>query len=66
MNITLNGDPIEVPVGHTVALLVADLKVGDKRVAIEVNEEIVPRSTYDHHCLSQGDRVEVVTAIGGG
>ena len=66
MNITVNGDPLEVPLGHTLANLVMDLDVGDQRIAIEVNEQIVPRSTYETYNLQPGDHVEVVTAIGGG
>ena len=66
MNINLNGDPLEIPPGHTLAKLVKELAVGDKRIAIEVNEEIVPRSIYSTYCLKPDDRVEVVTAIGGG
>ena len=66
MDITVHGDVLEVPLGHTLANLVADLAVGDQRIAIEVNEEIVPRSTYETYNLQPGDQVEVVTAIGGG
>ena len=66
MNITVNGDPIEVPLGHTLANLVTDLAVGDQRIAIEVNEQIVPRSTYETYNLQPDDHVVVVTAIGGG
>lgn len=66
MNITVNGDLLEVPSSHTLANLVADLAVSDQRIAIEVNEEIVPRSTYEKYNLRAGDQVEVVTAIGGG
>lgn len=66
MNIKLNGNPVEVPPGHTLASLITELAVGDKRIAIEVNKEIVPRSTYGSYSLKPGDQVEVVTAIGGG
>lgn len=66
IQITVNGGPQEVPAGHSIAALVQELDLGDKRVAIEVNEQIVPRSTYPQHILRSGDRVEVVTAIGGG
>lgn len=66
MNIKLNGDPVEVSPGQTLASLIADLAVGDNQIAVEVNEEIVPRSTYDSYSLQPGDQVEVVTAIGGG
>lgn len=66
MQILVNGDPREVPDGHTVAALVAELGLQDKRVAVEVNREIVPRGRHPRHRLAPGDRVEVVTAIGGG
>ncbi|MDH3637490.1 MAG: sulfur carrier protein ThiS [Gammaproteobacteria bacterium] len=66
MNVIVNGVSREVETGETLASLVAALQLADKRIAIEVNEEIVPRSGYDAHRLHAGDRVEVVTAIGGG
>ena len=50
----------------TVAGLIALLELGDKRLAIEVNEEVVPRSQYRNFVLGCGDRVEIVQAIGGG
>ena len=64
--IVVNGEKRFVPAGHTLAQLVADLALERHRVAVEVNEEIVPRSRYSERVLSAGDRVEVVTAIGGG
>ena len=66
MQITVNGEPRQVRAGHTVAALVRELALTDQRIAIEVNEEIVPHSEYPDHALQPGDRVEVVTAIGGG
>ena len=66
MDITVNGETRSVPPGHTVAELIADLAMGDRRIAVEVNLEIVPRSSYGRHALNAGDCVEVVTAIGGG
>ena len=66
IQITVNGGPQEVPAGHTIAALVQELDLAEKRVAIEINEQIVPRSTYPQRVLRPGDRVEVVTAIGGG
>ena len=66
MNIKLNGDSVDVPPGHTLANLIKDLAIGNKRIAIEVNEEIVPRSTYGSYSLEPGDQVEMVIAIGGG
>jgi len=50
----------------TVAALLAELGMAGKRVAVEVNREIVPRSRHAEHHLNDNDRVEVVVAIGGG
>lgn len=64
--ITVNGEKRPVPAGQTLADLVRELDLEGRRVAVEVNEEIVPRSEYAEHVLNGGDRVEVVAAIGGG
>jgi len=66
MEIHINGEVAPLPPGHTVAELVARLDLAGQRIAVEVNEQIVPRSDYDRRVLNPGDRVEVVTAIGGG
>ena len=66
MNILLNGDPHIIPDGSTAAGLVDSLQLGERRIAMEVNMEIVPSSQYANHVLEEGDKVEVVHAIGGG
>ena len=66
MQIQVNGEARELPAGATVETLVASLDLGGRRVAIEVNEVLVPRSTYSAALLNDGDRVEIVHAIGGG
>lgn len=66
MQITLNGASREVPERLTAGELIGVLGLTGKRLAIEVNEEIVPRSTLDEHILNPGDTVEIVHAIGGG
>ena len=66
MQVTVNDEPRRLPPGATVADLVATLGLGPRRVAIEVNREIVPRGDYPARRLAAGDRVEVVHAIGGG
>jgi len=66
MLIQVNGDNLEVQEGASVADLIAQLELGERRVAVELNLEIVPRSRHADTVLSQGDRVEVVHAIGGG
>jgi sulfur carrier protein len=66
MQIYLNGEEREIPENHTMWDLVQELDLGEQRFAIEVNEELVPRSSFDEYHLKLGDRVEVVQAIGGG
>jgi sulfur carrier protein len=66
MRIVLNGKPEEAPETETVASLLDRLNLGGKRLALEVNEAIVPRSAYSQHRLKQDDRIEIVHAIGGG
>ncbi len=66
MNIYLNGKAREVPDNCSAAQLVAELGLSGKRIAMEVNMEIVPRSRYGDHTLQADDKVEIVHAIGGG
>jgi len=66
MNIILNGDAREYPDKLSASELLYSLGLADKRLALEINQEIVPRSTFDKHLINPGDRVEIVHAIGGG
>ncbi|BBN65558.1 MULTISPECIES: sulfur carrier protein ThiS [Pseudomonas] len=66
MHIQLNGEPFELPDGATVAALLTRLDLAGRRVAVELNLDIVPRSQHVTTVLSEGDQVEVVHAIGGG
>lgn len=66
MKIFLNGQAHECAAAATVASLLAETGHGERRVAVEVNREIVPRSRHAEHALREGDRVEIVQAIGGG
>jgi sulfur carrier protein len=66
MKIVLNGSDRDVESGSTLADLVAAAGLAERRVAIELNREIVPRSDYATRVLAIGDRIEVVHAIGGG
>ena len=66
MRLTVNGDLVELPAPATLAELAARLDLAGQRVAFEVNGAIVPRSQRDAHPLHDGDKIEVVTAIGGG
>ena len=66
MHIQLNGESFELPDGETVAGLITRLELTGRRVAVELNLDIVPRSQHADTPLSDGDNVEVVHAIGGG
>lgn len=66
MRIQLNGEPYELPDGETVAELLTRLELTGRRIAVELNLDIVPRSQHASTSLREGDQVEVVHAIGGG
>jgi sulfur carrier protein len=66
LRLTVNGEPVEVPASSTVADLLATLDTAGKRVAVERNGEIVPRSQHTGTALAAGDRLEIVVAVGGG
>lgn len=66
MQVYVNGDARQLKDGLTVAELVDDLGFTGRRIAVEINLEIVPRSQHAEHHIQDGDRVEVVQAIGGG
>ncbi|HPF72862.1 MAG: sulfur carrier protein ThiS [Lysobacteraceae bacterium] len=66
MQIILNGEATQIPDSLTVAQLIEHLKLGQRRVAVELNREIVPKSRHPETPVSEGDVVELVTAIGGG
>lgn len=66
MTIHLNGEPRDVPEGCTIAALLELLEVRMKGVAVERNQEVIPRAEHGSTVLSEGDRVEVVTLVGGG
>jgi len=66
MNITLNGKPHTIENPCTIEQLIEQLDLAGKRVAVEVNLDIIPRSEHAQHQLQEDDKVEVVHAIGGG
>jgi sulfur carrier protein len=66
MNIVLNGQPTALSGPMTVAALIDQLGFTGKRIAVERNGEIVPKSAYLQVCISEGDRIEIVVAVGGG
>lgn len=66
MNVFLNGEAREVDGDCTLADLLESSGHSMRRVAVEVNRDIVPRSGHSTHRLAEGDRIEIVHAIGGG
>lgn len=66
LEITVNGEAARLAAGSTVAALVASRGLRPEQVAVEVNREIVPRRVHGEHELQAGDRVEIVTMVGGG
>ncbi len=66
MDIEVNGKFVRLPDGSTVAHLLEQMALTGKRIAIERNREIIPKSQYADTVLKTGDRLEVVVAVGGG
>jgi sulfur carrier protein len=66
MEITLNGDRLSLPEDCTILGLLDAQDLAGRRVAVEVNGEIVPRGRHAQQRLQAGDRVEIVHALGGG
>ena len=66
MKLTVNGKPVELPDGSTVAALLCELAVEPARVAIERHQDVVPRGTWAEAPLADGDQIEIVTFVGGG
>jgi sulfur carrier protein len=66
IQIQINSKDRQIPDGTSMAQLIQMLDLANQRIAIEVNEELVPRSTFESHLLTEKDRVEIIQAIGGG
>jgi sulfur carrier protein len=66
IDVIVNGAPKSLPTGTTVATLLIELGLGEKRVAVERNREVIPRAQHATTELAPGDRLELVTFVGGG
>jgi sulfur carrier protein len=66
VKILLNGEPREVTEGLSVGALLDDSAFARRRVAVEINREIVPKSQHAERIVRDGDRIEIVQAMGGG
>ncbi len=66
ITLRINGQPRQFPAPISIAELVAALDLSGKRIAVERNGEIVPRSQHGKAQVADGDRLEIVVAVGGG
>ena len=66
MKIFLNGKKINVGNNLTAQQLLSELGYQDKRIALEINGEVTPKSEYSNKIIVENDKVEIITAIGGG
>jgi thiamine biosynthesis protein ThiS len=66
VTIQLNGEPHQLGDNCTVAELIESLRLNPKLLAVERNAQLVPRATHAQVALADGDRIEIVTLVGGG
>ena len=66
ITVSINGEARQIPANATVAVLIEEMGLTGKRIALERNGEIVPRSTFAERQLAAGDKLEIVVAVGGG
>ena len=66
MQIVVNGQTRNESAGLALPALIEQLRLGERRLAVELNGEIVPRSAWPETALNEGDQLEIVHAIGGG
>ena len=66
LELRVNGEAVSVRLDCTVSGLIESLALGERRIAIAINRDVVPRSKFTSHRLAPGDRVEILEAVGGG
>ncbi|MFC1454112.1 sulfur carrier protein ThiS [Verrucomicrobiota bacterium] len=66
MNIQVNGEKQEIRAGKTLADLAVNFNRSNKRVAVLLNDDLIPKGKQAGHVLKEGDRVEILTFAGGG
>jgi len=64
--VTVNGKQHEIPAGSTVEQMLERLGLSGRRVAVAIDREVVPRSTFAATPVADGDQIEVLEAVGGG
>ena len=66
MTIKLNGDPRDIPGPLSVSALLEQLEIDSRRVAVELNLNVVKKTAYDSSLINDGDEIEIVNFVGGG
>jgi sulfur carrier protein len=66
MDVVINGESRSLAEGTTVADLVSALDLGGRRIAVEINEDVIAAVEYARRVIASGDRVEIVHFVGGG
>ncbi|HTL53518.1 MAG TPA: sulfur carrier protein ThiS [Planctomycetota bacterium] len=66
LQVQVNGRPERLQAGTTIAQLLESMQLGKQRCAVEVNQQLVRRERHGSHELKDGDKIEVVTLVGGG
>lgn len=66
MNVVVNGEPKSLDKGHTIADLLRLLDLDKSACAVEVNRTLIPKARHAANPLAEGDRIEIVTLVGGG
>ena len=66
MNILLNNKPVKLFDGSTVKKLLESKNIKNKYYAVEINRKIIPKSDHETYIIKEGDKIEIITAIGGG
>lgn len=66
MHIIINGEKKEISVNTTVSSLLSDLGIDPRKIALERNLQLIPRTTFDNAQLNDGDEIEIINFVGGG
>jgi sulfur carrier protein len=66
ITVSVNGESRQLPADTTIATLIEEMGLAGKRIALERNGNIAPRSTFATQSLLNGDKLEIVVAVGGG
>lgn len=66
IRVTVNSADRELPEASTIVAMLEQLQFDPRRVAVEVNRQVIPRIAHTEHRLTNGDQIEIVTLVGGG